>query len=506
MSQKASGKHRTATIMFVDLIGSSDAASYVGLGDYTKYLEAFKGTLLKAWEDLEIENEPKGIKENIRKKEITGDQGFFLFASKWEAEDYEREEKGYLREDIFEIFRLALRIKYTWQMQEKNIEKIENSKKPFEIAIGINTGIISIENKENELGELELTTEGYSINLAKRIEGESRKGTYSKIFVGETTYGIYSDSPGENPIRFNKQELAPLKGIAGDIRIYEITYTALEEDENSILTIPQEWKKPKSQRLRESLCKDLMEIRKYSSATQDPWLINLYCNVKWAQIQQKIDDGQPFEKDDYSDVIEMARKLVELDKYFSAWKVYMGQMILDYFKYSLKKTKIRDNIVLLRDTIEILKTLTSNEPYELDARLTLGRFYLESTGLDKDTLGTLIGKDESAKEMAVEQFRRIMVWDDEYEDAYYYCAPALVSNDLRERLAAHAGIENRAIDRGNLKEAESCIDRLYDLLTERDESKDRMKKIFEDAKRDPLFKKLNDKLETILRKIDKHKK
>ena len=359
-----------------------------------------------------------------------------------------------------------------------------------------------MKRKKTSVEQLELTTEGYSINLAKRIEGESRKGTYSKIFVGETTYGIYSDSPGENPIRFNKQELAPLKGIAGDIRIYEITYTALEEDENSILTIPQAWKKPKSQHLREALCKDLMEIRKYSLATQDPWLINLYCNVKWAQIQQKIDDGQSFEKeeDEYSDVIEMARKLVELDKYFSAWKVYMGQMILDYFKYSLKNISTRDNIVLpdeqivlLRDTIEILKTLTSNEPYELDARLTLGRFYLESTGLDKDTLGTLIGKDESAKKMAVEQFRRIMVWDDEYEDAYYYCAPALVSNDPRERLVIHAGSEKHAqniIDKKNLKEAEFCIDRLYKLFTDRKESKDRMKKIFEEAKGDHLFKKI----------------
>ena len=84
MSQKANDKHKTATIMFVDLIGSSDAASYVGLKAYTEYLEAFKDTLEEAWEDLKIENEPKGKEKNIRKKDITGDQGFFLFASKWE--------------------------------------------------------------------------------------------------------------------------------------------------------------------------------------------------------------------------------------------------------------------------------------------------------------------------------------------------------------------------------------------------------------------------------------
>ena len=60
MPQKANDKHKTATIMFVDLIGSSDAASYVGLDAYTEYLKAFKDTLLKAWEDLKVENEPKG--------------------------------------------------------------------------------------------------------------------------------------------------------------------------------------------------------------------------------------------------------------------------------------------------------------------------------------------------------------------------------------------------------------------------------------------------------------
>ena len=475
--------HQMATILFVDLIGSSDAASFLGVERYQVHLKRFQDIIEKAWQDLfgssQQDNENGFCKKNnCLKKEIKGDQGFFLFARALSKED-DSERSEDIQNDIFDSFRLALSIKYRWQLDKRNIDQIKGNKKPFEIAIGINSGIVSFSEEQNNGSDsCGYKTEGYAINLAKRIEGEARKGVYSRIFVGETTYGLYSNSPGENPVRFKRQKLAPLKGIAGDIRIYEIAAVNPEEEE-PILTIPDEWMKSSSR-----IDSHLREVKKFLDATQDTWLGNVYCNVKW---KQEVD------KESYIDIIDMARKMVEFDSKFSAWKVYLGQIVLSYFCSfcSLEENKKLDeeDTALLKDTIDILERLTSVEPYELDAKLTLGRFYLELTTFDNVTREKFF-KGKSLKELSIDQFRRIIVWDRDHEDAYYYLAAALVAKEADEEIQI------------SKQEACGCLNKLLELCKKRDADKHRIEKIFKDAKEDELFSPLQDEIEEIIRSIE----
>ena len=491
MSQNEKGSHepylRMATILFVDLIGSSDAASFLGAKDYRKHLEDFHGIIRQAWKDFP-ESSRQDNEKDCCKDEINGDQGFFLFARDFKKEDSERSND--IQNDIFDSLRLALSIKYRWQLDEKNIDQIKNNKKPFEIAIGINSGIVSfskesINNSNSESSDNSnfnrYKPEGYAINLAKRIEGEARKGTYSRIFVGETTYGLYSNSPGENPVRFKRQKLAPLKGIAGDIRIYEIAAVTEEGEEEVILAIPDKWKTPSCE-----INHKLAKVKEFLDATQDTWLGNVYCNVKW---NQEMDDTE-----NYLDIIDMARKMVEFDSKFSAWKVYLGQIVLSYFKDSLKSNSensklSEEDIALLKDTIDILEDLTSREPYELDAKLALGCFYLELTTFNEKTCKNF-SKNKTLRALSIEQFRRIIVWDKEHEDAYYYLAAALVAKEADEEIQI------------SKQEACGCLNKLLELCKKRDADKHRIEKIFKDAKEDELFSPLQDEIEEIIRSIE----
>ena len=479
---------KTATILFVDLVDSSGAASFMTSSGYNDHLSTFKTLINDTWKQL---FDRESGETDVYQKQFQGDQVLFVFASSWTTDDKER--KAAIEKDIIEILRLALRIKYRWQLEPINIKLIEANKKPFEIAIGINTGTVGIKRK-NGNGH-DYVTEGYAINLAKRIEGESRKGSYSKIFVGESTYGLYLDRPGENPIRFKRQELSPLKGIRGNIRIYEIAYANIEDDEeNAILVIPDEWEKENSE------LKDALEItKKYFLATQDPWLGNAYCNVLWAQIAKHIENSKGNSESDQLDlnksfleIIDTARKLVEFDSNFSAWKVYLGQMVLDYFKYSLKREKkVRESIVLLKDTIDILIDIISSEPYELDARLTLGRIYLEATDVPVQVHEEMIGSKSTAKELAIEQFKRRLVWEVKHEEAHYYCAAALAAKG-----------PDRSTKKGSLKEARRHLDDLLELFKNRNALREEKGKMLRDALEDPLFKALKRKIKTLLKEID----
>ena len=153
--------------------------------------------------------------------------------------------------------------------------------------------------------------------------------------------------------------------------------------------------------------------------------------------------------------------------------------------------KVEENVFLLKDTIDILRDLISDEPYELDARLTLGRIYLEATDLRDQVHEELIGSKKTARELAIEQFKRILVWEDKYEEAHYYCAAALAAKE-----------PDGSTKKGSLQEACRYLDGVLNLFKKRKSSKGEKQKMLRYAVEDPLFKTLQDKIKTLLKKID----
>ena len=433
----------TATIIFVDLIGSTDVASIAGDKKYYEYLEKFQTLIadekskliqhiLDRLPDIEDKNPEH---EEFRKKvflatSITGDEGFIAMATSPDKEDKQREKE--IQFDIIDILRFALRLKYKWIMSCINIDLIKEHRKPYELAIGINTGQVKIAHKKDNGNQP--SAEGYPINLAKRIEGQSRNGTYSGIFLGESTFGAYYNTPGENPIRFKKQQdVSPLKGISGNIQLYELACVMTEDDYKeadrkvAILQIPKSWEESDD----EDLEKRLNEIKRLFLANQNPWLANLYCNIKWLQAAYKIEsDPDASNEKLFQEILDTARDLVEFDTEYSTWKIYFSQIVVDYVKYGDKEPKgelFSKKEVLVDDVIHILKGFTTSEPHELDGRLCYAQLLLAKIDF--------IIKDESdyekkecdvrkLKSSAIEQLQQIIVWDNKYPEAYFYSAVA----------------------------------------------------------------------------------
>ena len=434
----------TATIIFVDLIGSTDVASIAGNKKYYEYLDEFQSLISEEKKELirHIRDRFPDIKDkNPRDKEfskkvflatsITGDEGFIAMATLPNKKDTLREKE--IQFDIINILRFALRLKYRWIMNPINIKLIQEHRKPYELAIGINTGKVKIASKKDNGNQS--SAEGYPINLAKRIESESRNGTYSGIFLGESTFGAYYNTPGENPIRFKKQQdISLLKGISGNIQLYELA-CVMTEDENkeadgkvAILQIPKLWVENNDEKLEEGL----NEIKRLFLANQNPWLANLYCNIKWLQAAYKIDLNPNDESNEklLQEILDTARDLVEFDTEYSAWKIYFGQIVVDYVKYGAKEPKgelFSKKEVLVDDVIHILKGFTTSAPHELDGRLCYAQLLLAKIDFIIKYESDYEKKEfdvRKLKSSAIEQLQQIIVWDNKYPQAYFYSAVA----------------------------------------------------------------------------------
>lgn len=447
---------RVATIMFVDLVGSSEVASLWKLEEYSQnYLDEFHKKLNEALDYHKLEKKNKNLNDDFVDWDIRGDQLSFIIASKQpdsKGESGESESTKSIRKDIIKVFSLALGIKYRWLFNEATgIKRLEELKAPFEIAIGINTGEIILKEIPDANGEeSKVSAEGYAINLAKRVESESRKGDLSNIFVSENTYGFYSDISGENILRFKQQDKSVLKGISGNVRIYELIFANLDEDDE-IIKIPDNW----LQNWDPTEVK-LDHIEKMFLSTLNPWLGNVLCNLYWSKESdplKKIDELKSKkslkseEKEEITTLsensepnirkaIEIARKLIEIDPESPVWKIYMAQILFEYLYYELYKFNSdlidaeREKNIIFNDTVRQLNLLTKKNPNEVDAWLYLSKFYLE---IEMDKELSVIYKFGAKKKRksgviiteALNCLQRILMWDDEYPEAYYYIAAAM---------------------------------------------------------------------------------
>ncbi len=418
---------RIATMLFVDLVGSSEAASLKNQEDYSKLVSSFQNNVEDVFKDELCKKQKlnpkkddgqqiKSINKGIKYYEVRGDEGFLILVSKYEingdgVEDVQKD----IRENLLLVLRIALRIKYEWLFAKENLDRFDELKKPFEVAIGINTGKVALKKEKGKW-----KAEGYAINLAKRIESQSRQGEYSGIYVSEYTFGYYNDIPGENTLRFRQTEKLSLKGISGTVRTYELISAILDE-EDEILFVPRIALRADEENLK--------KIQEEFNNSLNPWLGNVLCNIKWKNSAIFWDKEQKVNaKKALQEAAEIARKIIEIDPNMPAWKIYLAQIIFDYVEsyesdYRSKDEKVRLKYeLLIRNTVEYLEKLITNEPHELDARLYLGKFYSRVNYINK----ILRQKKKIVKyyEMAVDQFQSIILWQDKFPDAYYELAAA----------------------------------------------------------------------------------
>lgn len=194
----------TATILFVDIMDSMEIANYLDARKYNDFLNDFQYTMLC------------GIslhKRRIKKVKLAGDELVVFYYSKDVAED------------IICAIELANTLKILWYIGVINRKRTREGKKILDLGVGINTGQVINEYRPmitelKRLIPIRKTIEGLPISLAKRIEGFSRQGQYSRIMVGHRTMAELNKT--YHNYDYQPMGLQKFKGISQEIPVFEL--------------------------------------------------------------------------------------------------------------------------------------------------------------------------------------------------------------------------------------------------------------------------------------------
>lgn len=213
-------KEKVAAILFADIMNSSEYANVMSTANYHNFIIK---TLQSICDDeaayfQSIHPEYKALPE---------------YSPRESAEDYSCQFRtvgdeirvflysGNEWADTNNLMEIAIRLKLRWLFCEFNKTRIKQNKPPEELAIGINTGPVVIEENKPE---------GFAINVGKRIEGECRKGELCRILfhTRSVTYiNMYQSQAAAKYFvspHFSDLWTFSGKGIAQQIPIRELKY------------------------------------------------------------------------------------------------------------------------------------------------------------------------------------------------------------------------------------------------------------------------------------------
>jgi len=204
-------KESTATILFADLMNSTELAKNLSLQEYDDMLGDFQDTMFEvvshhldyfAYEGNGIDSEWS----------ISGDElRVFLYS-----------ENIYF--DIRNALLIATKIKLAWLSSNFNQKVLSEQRLVSRIGVGINCGkvIKDVRPWRVKIGKAGPNIEGYAINLTKRIESASREGNVYQIMVGASLYKRCQQNSQIN-VTFSKPKSLVFKGLGQKIPVYEVT-------------------------------------------------------------------------------------------------------------------------------------------------------------------------------------------------------------------------------------------------------------------------------------------
>jgi class 3 adenylate cyclase len=204
-------KESNATILFADLMNSTELAKNLSLQEYDDMLGDFQGIM---FEVVSHHLDYFGYEGNGIDSEwsISGDElRVFLYS-----------ENIYF--DIRSALLIATKIKLAWLSSNFNQKVLSEQRLVSRIGVGINCGkvIKDVRPWRVKIGKAEPNIEGYAINLTKRIESASREGNVYQIMVGASLYKRCQQNSQIN-VTFSKPKSLVFKGLGQKIPVYEVT-------------------------------------------------------------------------------------------------------------------------------------------------------------------------------------------------------------------------------------------------------------------------------------------
>lgn len=232
-----------AVLIFCDLRGSSEVANELSPEEYANnYIRSFyyaadlsKLFLIDASSDTDA---PWSLDDDKNKRNKWGDE-VFLYRSIKNIDN--------CKDDVFNALSFAYTLKLFWLLSPYSFNKVVDELPPRELSCGIHIGRI------HKIEGTDLIA-SYDINLAKRVEGISRKGISSNIFathlVAETFNRWRGEQIQENyknmkllcTAGFDPSVPQTLQGIAGNVYVSELvpklTDKPITESKSIIKNLP----------------------------------------------------------------------------------------------------------------------------------------------------------------------------------------------------------------------------------------------------------------------------
>jgi class 3 adenylate cyclase len=190
-------------VLFADLVGCSEISNEKLPWEYADVLQQFGKAAQEAFNVAKLGWWTSYAKEGkkihplkIMETNMGGDEVAIFLHPEDLRSDFEEASGEY---DLYEIalrkvLMFAFSLKLNWLFSKYNIERLENKMQPRDIGIGIHCGNVYLQKNRLQLGKKKegdkrWAAEGYAINLTKRIEGASRKGTETKVLISSEILG-----------------------------------------------------------------------------------------------------------------------------------------------------------------------------------------------------------------------------------------------------------------------------------------------------------------------------
>lgn len=212
---------RETVVMFVDIMGASEVSNHMTTSSYAGFVQSFQSLFIDTC--TAYRNRLCSDYVNFVQFSARGDEGLLMI--------YRPSERSSLSVDVDIAVNIALDLKRRWLFSKENKKRIETGLLPIDLAVGVHTGKTYLTRAEPTLNNPGgYQPEGYAINLAKRVEGHSREGRSSHIFLSEAAHGTWNTLPDERTYFFDEPLTVRPKGISREIRVYELKHHFLPSD------------------------------------------------------------------------------------------------------------------------------------------------------------------------------------------------------------------------------------------------------------------------------------
>ncbi len=361
---------RYIVVLFADIVGCSEISNHTKLSEYNTFVSDFQELFKEICNHYKVQRYEERDYDFFQ-AQARGDEGCLkIFLSRSDES---------LASDIDTAIMIALDLKRKWLFNEHNTDRIEkDGLLPVDIGIGIHAGKVFINKEEDGKDKYQYRPEGYTINLAKRIENASRKGVFTHILLSEAARGQLYNLKDEDTYVFNNPFPIEPKGISRDIRAFEIKHHFLgtlwyeEPSEASILY--------------DDIDDNMVKIvqRAYEANPTNLWLAEEYIllatmnDYKKLKKEGKENDNNSLKKA-YRKVLDVAQRVANSDLRDAGTLAIWGFILGERLDYDEEQKKYNEALKINKQNgnVHWYKALSiSYQLYEQqDDKTEIGDFY-----------------------------------------------------------------------------------------------------------------------------------